>query len=742
MSFLLKYKLQTTVFRNIKINYKIIALTLLIFGFNFELFSKYFPPDDCFVKKNERVYVHLQKQVFISGELLNYNAYVVNLSSLKPTKQSNVVYFAIRDTNNRLVMDWRGNLIHGICSGSVSLPDTISSGIYTLYAFTNWMRNISSAYFYNSRILITKVNDNTPEKLIIPLPQSTYKSLISFFPEGGNFIDGLINNIGFRLNNPSELSNILSGTIKDNEGNFLDTLVLSTIGTGKFELKPDTGKVYTAELVTRDKGIINIPLPTPIKLGYTMHVENQPASLTININSNLSGLIGEKQVYVIVRSKGKEIFKSPVSLKNGSGRLQIEKSSLPEGIIYLGVTNSMQNMVAERLVYSEKENKPNVKITKSKSEYNKREKIQIEIETKDLSDNDTLNFSISVTTTNPFQRYLCNNDIDTYFYIFSEIQNIPYSDIIHTSDIQPDDLLMLTDMKQFAWNFDNQHNVTNCKYLTEDKGFVLSGNVRSTDSISSDTNKIVLLSYIDSIPWLGYSYTDKFGNFQFLIDKQYDNRNLILQLKNQNENDQSMFWKIDDKYGDILPVDHLPVYLTKKDKLYLDLSKKIFLIENIYNQVQKPTIPSLSEKKFSFYGDPNYSLYPADYTALDDFSDISTNILPGVKFRNKKDTTFLNILDVERKEFFKNGATVLLNGVPCNDLSHLSPLNSKDIKKIDVVESKVIYGNLSFYGIISVQTTDGIFPSSYLKKNACVYNNTVYANGSGTGSTTTRNFCK
>ena len=730
MSFLLKYKLQITVFRNIKINYKIIALTLLIVGFNSELFSKYTPPDDCFLKKNERVYIHLQKQVFISGELLNYNAYVVNLSSLKPTNQSKVVYFAIRDTSNRLVMDWRGNLIHGICSGSVLLPDTISSGIYTLSAFTNWMRNISTAYFYNSRILITRVNDDNPEKLIIPLPRSTHKSLISFFPEGGNFVNGLINNVGFRLNDLNELSNILSGTIKDNEGNLLDTLVLSTIGTGKFELKPDTGKVYTAELVTRDKGIINIPLPTPIKLGYTMHVENLPAGLMININSNLSGFIGEKQVYVILHSKGKEIFKSPVSLQNGSGSLLIDKSSLPEGIIYLGILNSMQNIIAKRLVFVEKENKPGIKITKTKSEYNKREKIKMEIETSNFTDNDTLSFSVSVTSVNPFQSYLNNNNIDTYLYLSSEIQNIPFSGKIHMSGIQPDDLLLVTDMNHYAWDSDIENNETNCEYFTEDKGFVLSGNITSNDSLSPDSNAVVLLSCVDSIPWLDYSYTDKFGNFQFLIDKQYDNRNLILQLKEENDTDRKLIWKLDNKYDNMLSTGRFPIYLTNKDRQYLDLNRKIFLVKKIYTQIQEPNVTSTSERSLNFFGDPNYSVYPEDYIALNDFADISANILPGVKFRNKKDTAYLNIVDIEKKGFFTNRTTVLLNGVPLNNLSYLSPLNSKDIKKIDVMESKVIFGDLSFYGIISVQTADGIIPSSYLKKNACMYKNTVYRNSS------------
>jgi hypothetical protein len=226
-----------------------------------------------------------------------------------------------------------------------------------------------------------------------------------------------------------------------------------------------------------------------------------------------------------------------------------------------------------------------------------------------------------------------------------------------------------------------------------------------------------------------YSYTDGTGNFRFLIDKQYDNKNLILQLRKQDNTNQRLFWKLDNKYNNVFPVGHFQIDLTNEDKECLDLNRKIFLVGKIYHQMQGTDRIPVPERRFNFYsGTNNYTTYPADYVALNDFVDISQNILPGVKFRSKKDSLYLNVVDVERNEFFTNGATVLLNGVPLNDLSYLSPLGSKEIKKIDVVESDVIYGDLSFYGIVSIQTNDGIVPLSYLEKNACLYKNAIYEN--------------
>ena len=85
--------------------------------------------NDCFQERNEKVYVHLDKYTFISGQSLFYKAYVVNAYSLKKSKQSSIIYFEITGDNNKLVYSWRSNLKNGFCYGSVIIPDTISGGI-------------------------------------------------------------------------------------------------------------------------------------------------------------------------------------------------------------------------------------------------------------------------------------------------------------------------------------------------------------------------------------------------------------------------------------------------------------------------------------------------------------------------------------------------------------------------------------------------------------------------------------
>jgi len=127
---------------------------------NGQLTDFHIEQNDCFLERNEKVFVQLDKNTYISGQPLMYKAYVVNASSLKKSTQSRIIYFDITGSNDKLVYSWRSNLNKSICSGSVIIPDTIPGGIYTLRAYTNWMRNVSPAFYFKTGIIITKINES------------------------------------------------------------------------------------------------------------------------------------------------------------------------------------------------------------------------------------------------------------------------------------------------------------------------------------------------------------------------------------------------------------------------------------------------------------------------------------------------------------------------------------------------------------------------------------------------------
>jgi hypothetical protein len=89
----------------------------------------------------EEIFVHTDREEYISGEDLWFNIYLIDRRSFKPSSNSKIAYFEILSPENRPVVQKRILLENGFGPGQVVLPDSLSSGLYTIRAYTNWMKN-------------------------------------------------------------------------------------------------------------------------------------------------------------------------------------------------------------------------------------------------------------------------------------------------------------------------------------------------------------------------------------------------------------------------------------------------------------------------------------------------------------------------------------------------------------------------------------------------------------------------
>jgi hypothetical protein len=588
--------------------------------------------NDCFLERNEKVYVHLDKYAFISGQPLMYKAYTVNASSLKKSKQSRIIYFEITGNNNKLVYSWRSNLKNGLCYGSVTIPDTISGGFYTLSAYTNWMRNTSPSYHFNTSIIITKINESDLSKLP-GLPA-----------------------------NPNKME----------ESQLVQVLQAEAAMTG-----------YILDVETSETG-----------------------EITINIRTDQHVITSNRLFYLILQSRGKIIEKLPLTISNGTAKVIISKDIIPAGILNIVLFNPYFNPVAEKLMYIPPENFPSLEINTLKQDYGKGDKVMVEIEFNNAEISDTAWLSVSVSEKTPFEALLNNQGIASSLLFYSEIE-----------------------AGKYAWNLLSYDNSRPCRHIVEYKGFLLTGRVLDKQTSNPIKNNLIVLSCNDTIANLKFCYTDTSGNFYFLLDHSYDNRDLILQLLKGNRDNNNVLWEINNKSCQDLSMNYSTLDLTPEMKGYLEYSRKLSLINNIYNpDTEKDSIPATRagiSGDANFCGRPDYKVFPADFIELKDFREISENILPGVKFRKRGDIYFVQIYDYKNSIIMPPDATVFLNGVPCTNLAYISSLGSKDIKRIDVFQAQIMIGELSFFGILSIYTYDGKIPQAYLDNFAHIYKNEV-----------------
>lgn len=117
---------------------------------------------------NERLFIHLEKFVYVTGEAIKYKVYLLNGTSQEMAPCSKILYFTLAEVNGNSLTNWRINLKDKSVSGSFIIPNEIKAGIYLFRAYTNLMRNGPMEQIYLQRVLIISLSEPTPETLMVP----------------------------------------------------------------------------------------------------------------------------------------------------------------------------------------------------------------------------------------------------------------------------------------------------------------------------------------------------------------------------------------------------------------------------------------------------------------------------------------------------------------------------------------------------------------------------------------------
>jgi len=105
----------------------------------------------------EKIYLHMQKNIFIAGEDVKLKAYCLDLSNNKLSKLSDIAYIELVNENGFPVAKQSLILDNGIGHGGVITNKLLPSGYYSINAYTHWGNNISKdlisvypIYIYNN----------------------------------------------------------------------------------------------------------------------------------------------------------------------------------------------------------------------------------------------------------------------------------------------------------------------------------------------------------------------------------------------------------------------------------------------------------------------------------------------------------------------------------------------------------------------------------------------------------------
>jgi len=99
----------------------------------------------------EEIYLHIDRNKYIAGEDIWFSIYTIERETEKLSDRSVIAYVELLNPWNTPVAQSRVQLSAGRGEGSFSIPDSVSSGTYTVRAYTNWMKNFLpyNCYMHN-----------------------------------------------------------------------------------------------------------------------------------------------------------------------------------------------------------------------------------------------------------------------------------------------------------------------------------------------------------------------------------------------------------------------------------------------------------------------------------------------------------------------------------------------------------------------------------------------------------------
>jgi len=265
-------------------------------------------------------------------------------------------------------------------------------------------------------------------------------------------------------------------------------------------------------------------------------------------------------------------------------------------------------------------------------------------------------------------------------------------------------------------NFFIQDN-TIVDIIEENKGIVISGKViNKTNDLPASKIK-VFLSIPDSIPDFQYYITRADGSFYFLLKNIYGKIPIVIQTDCENENDRLKLI-LNKRYTSYMP-DFPTSKLELEDMLIDQLVKTVecFTFQKIYADAITSNISEnhRPSNNLLFYGEPTITIIPNQFYDLPDFTEISRELLEGVKFREKNEKLSLNLLDKESNYFLDKEAFVIVDGVPIQDLNIIKNMGTSEIEWIHMVLGNRFHGDLAFSGVLAIST--GKYDLKWIKES-------------------------
>ena len=560
----------------------------------------------------EKIYVHTDKSFYVCGEIAWFRLYDVDAFENKPATISKVAYVEVFDDHHKVVLQAKIDMRKGLGSGSFYLPFSLNSGGYVLRAYTNWMKNFDHSLFFEKQITIVNTLKRLPA-----VEKDTARASVQFFPEGGNLVEGLNSKVAFHIVDKNGKGVAASGVIYNQRNDSVTSFKTLRFGMGYCYLKPATGDTYKAVVKMQDGNIIMTNLPAPYKRGYVMQLVASNNNIRILVESTGHD---DNKLFLVVHTRQHLKIAETKRLANGRTEFLVQQGDLGEGVSHFTLLNSERQAVCERLYFKRPGKKLEIAIATNQPEHLPRKKISIDIITNNQQGEPmTTDLSMSVFRIDSLQA-VDEEGIESFLWLTSELRgNIENPSYYFNSKENEaaavtDNLMLTQGWSRFKWENVFAEIKPILKYLPENEGMQLSGQIHSTGTASAAFNVKSFLSVPGQKFIFRTTTSDRDGNILFNIEKFYGRNQIILQAK--KDADPSYAIEINSPYAPEAPAFKVsPLNLPDKWKEPLIAYSVSSQVQNVYAEDarQKFKLPYAFDTT-QFFGMPDKTYWLDDYT--------------------------------------------------------------------------------------------------------------------------------
>ena len=422
----------------------------------------------------ELVYLQTDKGIYETGEDLWFKTYVMDAQSLALSERSKTLFVEMLNAKDSIVWQEKYPVLSGIAAGHIYIDKDLKEGDYHIHAYTRFsFLNDTLRPVYPKKIRVVKSiaykGTNSPQEESRPVAR------LSFFPEGGDLIDGIPTKVAFKAQDAKRMPAKVAGRLQEN-GKEIARLETVHDGMGFVFILPRKESSYKVVLSDGRE----FPFAEVTASGLSIHLRKQTDEY-LEFHLSQSKGTATQTVKLEGRMRGKLCCMATGTLRE---RLKVRiplKEFTMQGIAEFTLYNADGQPMAERLVYVHPERKLHIELNTDSARYFTRGKGKLNVKVTDEAGKPVqAHLGLSIFD-GAYQNELNPENMLSYCLLSTEIKgNIHnpayYFDGNNKDRLSALDLLLLTQgWRRYVWEKADTAMLADCFLSDEIRGRQILG---------------------------------------------------------------------------------------------------------------------------------------------------------------------------------------------------------------------------------------------------------------------------